>query len=473
MAQEFLSDDENHVKILMGPVGSGKSVTCCMHMYMTALKMPPGHDGKRRCKWGVVRNTYSQLKTTTIRTWLNWFPEEIFGKIRGDSPLTHQIKSDDVEIEIIFLAVESLSDLQRLKSLEVTGIYVNEAQFFQSRELLQSFIERTDRYPDNHMQGGSLGKKLLIMDCNPPSNRHWIYQIFEKERPEGFKMYKMPPALIRVGDEWRNNPAADYLWQLSKPGVEPRYYLDLVKGATEEYIKVSILGEYGVLEEGRAVHPEYNDRLHYSETPIAAIPGLEIGLGWDFGNTPACAVVQIMPDGTFTIVDEYWTEYMSVRDFASNVVVPSLDRKYPWWRSNYLSYHDPSGDNMNPDGGTCALILQECGVSSRGADSNNPNFRRDALKFFLTRMPSGKPSFAVSSNCAMIREGLMGKFKYELIKSSALSDTKMYQEKPLKNLHSHICEALEYIATGYSSASKLPPPSTYKAYSISSSWASS
>jgi hypothetical protein len=475
VVDEFLQDNQNHVKMLMGPVGSGKSSACCVHMYMTAMNMPPGKDGIRRCKWGVVRNTYSQLKTTTIRTWLNWFPEEYFGKVRGDSPLTHVIKNDEVHIEIIFLAVESLNDVVRLKSLELTAVYVNEAQFFQSRELMQTFIERTNRYPDKHTTGGSLGKPLVIMDCNPPSNRHWIYQIFEKERPEGFKIYKMPAALIKTEEgKWANNPDCDYLWQVTEDGHEPRYWLDLAQGATEEYIKVSLCGEYGVLEEGRAIHPEYNDRFHYVDYNIQPNAQREIGLGWDFGNTPACAVVQLMPNGQFAILEEFWTEYMSLREFAHEIVVPALDRKYPWWRHSHNSCHDPSGDAMTPGGGTCATILREAGVISYAADSNKAEFRRDALKYFLTRMPGGVPGLILSKDCAMIREGLMGKFKYELIKSTALSENKQYKEQPAKNLHSHICEALEYIATKYATTSKNSANGEDRShlFTFSRSWAS-
>ncbi len=140
---------------------------------------------------------------------------------------------------------------------------------------------------------------------------------------------------------------------------------------------------------------------------------------------------------------------MDLRSFAENIVIPGLDRKYPHWRKNYISRHDPSGNNMNADGGSCASILKELGIISHPADSNSPIARRDALKYFLNRLTGGKSGFLLSYLCSMIREGLMGKFKYELIKASLLRDHKEFQEKPLKNLHSHICEALEYICMAY------------------------
>lgn len=450
-AEAFLKDTHSHVKMLFGCVGSGKSSACDIAIYMTARSMPKGKDGIRRSKWAVIRNTYSQLTTTTIKTWKDWFPEEIFGRVKGDSPLTHHIKHDDVDLEVVFLSVDGPDDIYKLKSFELTGAYVNEAQFIRSPEIITNILERTNRYPGN-IHGGGLGKPLLIMDCNPPSTNHWIYHKFEREKPDEWAIYKMPPALIKDNDgNWINNPEADFIYQVP----DPNYWLNLAKGASDEYINVSLCGKYGVLEEGKAVHPEYNDNLHYVNKHIQANPDIAIGLGWDFGNTPACSVVQQMADGQVVVLDEFWTDYMSVREFAANEVIPQLDKKYPFWRNNYISRHDPAGQSMNADGGTCQSILRELGIISLPADSNAAQYRRDAAKYFLTRLIGGNPGFILTKNCQMLREGFMGKFKYEVIKSTLLSDYKMFQPKPLKNIYSHICEALEYILSEYSRIVKI------------------
>jgi len=463
-AERFLKDTTNAVQLLFGPVGCGKSSTAMVRLYMDAmLHVKPGHDGVRRCRTVVIRNTYSQLKTTTIKTWCEWFPQEIFGDVRGDSPMTHHIKQDGIDWEVIFLAVDSLSDMQRLKSLEVTNAYLNEAQFIGDVSVLEQVLERTNRYPGK-IFGGGLGDKRVYLDCNPPSTRHWIYQKFELEKPEGWIKYHYPPALLKVDEKWVNNPAADYVEQQN----DPEYWVKNARGASEEYIKVSLCGEYGILEEGRPVHKEYNDRLHYADKVLIANDQIELGLGWDFGNTPACIVVQLMPDGQLLILDEFWTDYMSVRGFAQNVVIPQLDKLYPWWRENYISRHDPAGQAMNADGGTCQEILRELGIISMPADSNAAEFRRDAMKYFLTRMPEGKPGLLVSSKCQLIREGLMGKYQYELIKSTALSGDKQYQEKPKKNIWSHSLEACEYIQTHYAQNVKAPKKSETKPYIVAS-----
>mgnify|MGYP006238084267 FL=1 len=74
----FMKDD-SFFRGVRGPVGSGKSVSCCIEIFRRAAKQEPSPDGKRKSRWAVIRNTNPQLKTTTMKTWLDWFPENIFG----------------------------------------------------------------------------------------------------------------------------------------------------------------------------------------------------------------------------------------------------------------------------------------------------------------------------------------------------------------------------------------------------------
>ena len=65
--KEFMRDD-SFFRGLRGPVGSGKSVACCIEVIRRALLQKPSEDGKRKSRWAVIRNTNPQLKTTTIKT---------------------------------------------------------------------------------------------------------------------------------------------------------------------------------------------------------------------------------------------------------------------------------------------------------------------------------------------------------------------------------------------------------------------
>ncbi len=59
---------------LMGPFGSGKSSGCTAEIVVKSHAQEPGPDGIRRTRWAVIRNTYQQLKDTTIKTIFDWLP---------------------------------------------------------------------------------------------------------------------------------------------------------------------------------------------------------------------------------------------------------------------------------------------------------------------------------------------------------------------------------------------------------------
>ena len=75
---KFLQSN-NFVRGLMGPVGSGKSYACAAEIMMRAVQQKPSPiDGIRYTRFAIVRNSYPMLKTTTIKTWTDLFPENTF-----------------------------------------------------------------------------------------------------------------------------------------------------------------------------------------------------------------------------------------------------------------------------------------------------------------------------------------------------------------------------------------------------------
>ena len=165
----FMKDD-TFFRGIRGPVGSGKSVACCVEVFRRALQQEKNSDGKRKSRWAIVRNTNPQLRTTTIKTWLDWFPEDQWGKFSWSVPYTHNIKQGDIELEVIFLALDRPEDVKKLLSLELTGIWINEA-----REIPKSIIDactmRVGRFPS--MREGGPSWSGVIADTNAPEEDHW------------------------------------------------------------------------------------------------------------------------------------------------------------------------------------------------------------------------------------------------------------------------------------------------------------
>ena len=64
--KSFMKDD-TFFRGIRGPVGSGKSVGCCVEVFRRALAQQKNDEGIRRSRWAIIRNTNPQLRTTTIK----------------------------------------------------------------------------------------------------------------------------------------------------------------------------------------------------------------------------------------------------------------------------------------------------------------------------------------------------------------------------------------------------------------------
>ena len=98
---KFLQD-KSFVRGLMGPVGSGKSYACAAEIMLKAVQQVASpKDGIKYSRFVVVRNSYPELRTTTIKTWQELFPENIWGPFRWSPPLTHHINyHQEMELQV-------------------------------------------------------------------------------------------------------------------------------------------------------------------------------------------------------------------------------------------------------------------------------------------------------------------------------------------------------------------------------------
>jgi hypothetical protein len=439
--------DNTFVRTLMGAFGSGKSSTCCVEIVRRACQMPPWIDGKiRRSRWAIIRNTSGELKSTTLQTWLRWFESLGDVKKREKPYLTYDHTFNDgngiIELQLLFLALDNPKDFRKLKSLEVTGAWVNESSEVPNGVIGYLKGRVNHRYPPlslcpDYWCG-------IIEDTNPPDTDHPMYRLYEVERTPGYKLFKQPPGLLFdvVGDKkvYRPNPDCDNFSHLSID-----YYTKLAEGQNEEFIKVYCLGEYGSVILGKRVYFEYNDDLH-SVDDIDYVPNLPIYLGWDFGLTPACIVCQYTPRGQLRAIKELIAEDMGIDQFARIVVLPWLQATLKDYNIG-CSWGDPAGNiRVETDESTCFDSLSEVGLGSEPASTNAIVKRLESVKYFLNRMSDGRPVLLVSrKGCPVLRKGFLGGYHFKRI---AVSGDERYQEVPNKNRYSHPHDAFQYVAMG-------------------------
>ena len=140
------------IRGIRGPFGSGKSSGCVVESIRRGQAMPRSPDGVRHSRYAIVRNTYGQLRETTIKTVFQWLPPIHFGHY-AESTHSYQIKAfHQTDIELLFLALDRPQDVQKLLSLELSGAWVNEA-----REIPWGIIDALDgrigRYPPRREVG--------------------------------------------------------------------------------------------------------------------------------------------------------------------------------------------------------------------------------------------------------------------------------------------------------------------------------
>ena len=116
--------DESRYKFVMGPVGSGKSTGCIFDLLFNAMKQRPDVDGIRHSRYAVIRATYPQLRSSTIKTFVEWFKDKF--SVVYSTPIIGRLKYDladgtKLDMEIMFVAIEDETTAEKLRSWEFTG----------------------------------------------------------------------------------------------------------------------------------------------------------------------------------------------------------------------------------------------------------------------------------------------------------------------------------------------------------------
>lgn len=448
--------DDSFIKLIMGPYGSGKSTVCAQEIIRRACAMPVWYKGRRRSKWAIVRNTTPELHSTTLQTWLAWAADLGDIQARQKPLLTYEHTFNDgagvVELELIFIALDREDQIKKIKSLEVTGCYINELSEVPQSALAHLKGRVNHRYPSRAFCAEPYWSGI-IADTNPPDEDHWICRDFAEGNQGDYKLFTQPKGLIvdehnkPIKDKYGKyvqNPACD-----NHENLAADYYTKLAENQREGFIRVYCLGMYGTVESGKRVYPEYNDDLH-SALGVEALQGEPLYLGIDFGFTPACVVAQFTPRGQLRILKEYFAENMGIKTFMESFVIPALERDFPYSKVK-LALADPAGLIGEKIIGELSSIgiLQELGIPTEAAFSNTLEPRINSVRFFLNLMIDGQPGFLVSrTGCPNIRKDLSKDYHYKRL---AIAGEERYREVPDKNMASHRQDCIQYIAMKFAS----------------------
>lgn len=448
---------------IRGPIGSGKSTTAVVKLAKNAQHQKPGSDGVARRRTAIVRNTYPELATTTIKTWHQWFPPEC-GEWREKGPPRHLIRRYDAdrklifEWEVLFVALDSASDVAKVLSMELSDAWINEAREV-PKAIVDGLTGRIGRYP--RTEKDAAGKVIfgcnspqLLMDTNPPETDHWWYALAERDtsNERGRQMLEsMDAAESELREKGLLGKTQKLVEFFAQPGgratdaenlqnLDPAYYIRAMAGKDADWIKVYIDGEYGFVKDGKPVYPEYRDGLHCK--PFEIMRGVPLWLGIDFGLTPAATFSQRTTTGRWLTHSELVTEDMGVVRF-SQLLKATLSERYATLPIGAIT-GDPAGDQRqagSADESTCFALMKAQGVEAQPAETNDPITRREVVAKAFSRIVDGEPGKIIHPNCAVLRKGYQGGYAYKRVQ---VAGEDRYRDKPDKNRYSHPCEADQY-----------------------------
>ena len=440
--------DNSRVAIIEGPVGSGKSVASCLRLQRHAYEQAPSPDGIAYTRWIIVRNTKPQLKDTTIKTWLEVFPEAMYGQfLRGDN-LAHYWRfrprgyPNPIDAEFLFRALDDAADVANLLSLEATGFWFNECR--EIAEEILSHAGRRLRYRNGERPATYTG---IIGDTNPWDTEHYLEDRLVNHPREGWIHFRQPGGM---------DPGAENLCNLEQtaetmllPYDDPRriaqgrtYYEKAIIDYTPEDARVYVHAQRGRTRTGKPIYTDYNDLIHCKAFELD--PRVPLRIGMDFGRTPAAVVAQRSVFGQWRVRHELCAKDMGIKAFGAELKRFLAD-KFPTGYEVEQFTGDPAGNERDGSENTAFDLLKASGFEmGRPASTNEVSIRIGTVNEQFGRLVEGVPALVIHPDCKMLRRACIDGYHYRKLQVAG----NRFDDKPNKNEWSHVAEALQYLLLG-------------------------
>ena len=420
------------VRVILGPVGSGKSAATWMELFRRACEEWPNDDGVRSSMHLCVRDTYAMLKSTTIADFLSWFGR--IADIVYDSPIRANITmplSDGTTLDwnLRFLSMDGGDkSLDALRGMAISAAYLNEGHSL-SKDVYEVVATRVGRY---RPAGRDPKWKGIIVDSNYGYQRCHLHNVY-KDTPDTWAFFEQPPSAIWNTDtnKWELNHHCDNLAYLPG-GID---YYDKMLSMSDEFIRQFMANKWAIRAAGKAIYPEFSPQTHIIKGAMQPDRNLPLIIGMDFGLHVACAIFQLSPQGRLVMFKEVCGDDVDLEEFMGKQLIPTLRNEFPGYRAVVCG--DPAGVGRSAlDKRTAFQVVKSYGLAAYPAMTNSPERRWGAVKYFLSR----QNGFGVHHTCKRTIEGFEGAYGFKKRGDGGFS------EDADKGLHSHIADAVQYAA---------------------------
>lgn len=392
-----------------------------------------------------LRDTWENLRRTTLTEFFQWFKPGVYGDWMGSEKTWHwNKKRTGLEGQIIFMGAESREDAQRVASMPLAGVLIDEpAPAASTSAGVDEFI-----FDTAFAQLRQPGMKWYIckLATNNPDQSHWTFKRFVKPGTPPDPNIELLPM----------QESGFRCWQTREPEnvhhLPPGYYETMAKqwSHRKDLLRRFVEGKFGFQSKGKAVTPEWNDDIHLA-TGLQPVKGLPLKLSWDGGLNPTCIISQITPLGDWLVLDAFVGEDYGMYELIRDVVKPRLVDRYPWIPSLQRGIEHTGDPNLNSReqsrsrtasgarNSAVTVILKEVG----GTWTPGPvdvDSRVEPLRAVLGKLRDGRGMMMVDRDDAeAVWYALRGGWHYRIARTGVVGTI-------VKDEHSHPGDAMGYAA---------------------------
>lgn len=418
--------DESFIRLIMGPVGSGKSAGCFMELLRRARLQEPDSKGVRRTRMAIIRNTLQQLRQTCLADIEMWLSP--IAKYRvTDATIQVRFPMSDgtrVESDWMLIPLDTKQDQQRLLSLNLTGAWVSEFREIQP-DLIAALSGRLGRFPSRAVAIPTWFG--IIAESNPPDEDSEWFTLLEIERPPNWGFFRQPGGMTEEAENIENLP--------------DNYYPNLLANNNEDWADIHVHAKYGKSLGGQAVFRASFKPDFHVVTGIEPIREFPLMIGQDFGRTPASLIGQIDNRGRLLIFHEVTSEDMGIEQFATAMLRPVLYSKYHGM--NIFTVADPAGrEKSQTNEESPQDVLIRLGFDVHLAPTNKIDPRLRSVEQLLLHQVDGGPQLMIDGdNCPLLVSAMKYWYRYRRKQTGVLED------KPEKtHPWSDVADCLQYMA---------------------------
>ncbi len=463
---------------IQGPVGSGKTTTTLKSRLRRAMMMPRSSiDGWRRYKLLVVRETYRQLWSTTIPSYLEVFPRHLGDWSGGrGAPVSHVVQFDDghgpIEFRVEFMAFGD-DVISSLRGVQTTDIWLNETDTVPV-EVLTAGIGRIDRWPGAaHFEGYPpelRGYGQIVCDFNAPDEDNWTFRMFhdaeERQRITEALTSGMPAGHRPIAIEFYNQPG------YGQPGCEnlgklsaayyPRQLAAMRLQGRGDMIDRLIYNKIVYLRAGEPVfRREFNRRIHVAEAAIPPEPGVPLLIGLDQGFKGAAVVAQYLDPFHWRILGElhFPNDRLMAAEFGHRLA-RLIEERFPGYaiEGGWADMAGEHGASQAADENDTwnRLVGKAAGfrVRPQRIGTNRVQPRLEAVRAALEYVRGGQPGLLIDPSCRFLIRGFEARYVWK-DEVDANGDKRKTPDKSLTE--ANVIDALQYLLLSKHGANGMSP----------------